>query len=153
MQTVIIKLSFITLFFLGCAKTNIESNTDLVVRGGFSFGECRGVCQATVEVIGSKINFKSYQFASSKDILKQCDGSVQTEELNKALTGFQFTQFKALQKTYGCPDCNDGGAEWIEIQKGNEVYKTTFEFGKPPVEVKLVSEFMHTQYAVYKDCR
>ncbi len=32
--------------------------------------------------------------------------------------------------TLGCPDCADGGAEFLEIEQGAERYRVTFEAGK-----------------------
>lgn len=34
-----------------------------------------------------------------------------------------------LDSIYGCPDCADGGAEWIEIQDDQQIKKVTFEYG------------------------
>jgi len=60
-----------------------------------------------------------------------------------------------LQDTYGCPDCADGGSEWIEIiTSGDKSKKITFEFGKniPEIE-KLINllrkerETLHKKYA------
>ncbi|CAF1249772.1 unnamed protein product [Rotaria sordida] len=38
--------------------------------------------------------------------------------------------FQSLNDTEGCPDCADGGAEWIEIQWTNQKKRVTFENGK-----------------------
>ena len=34
-----------------------------------------------------------------------------------------------LEGVHGCPDCADGGAEWIEIDTGSGPIRVTFEFG------------------------
>jgi hypothetical protein len=36
--------------------------------------------------------------------------------------------FRRLEGVHGCPDCADGGAEWIEIRVGEPV-RITFDYG------------------------
>jgi hypothetical protein len=36
--------------------------------------------------------------------------------------------FSRLEPVYGCPDCADGGAEWIEIEQGEQRNRVTFEY-------------------------
>ena len=43
-----------------------------------------------------------------------------------------------LQDTYGCPDCADGGAEWVEVETATLKKKVTFEHNKPPAELEAV---------------
>ena len=38
--------------------------------------------------------------------------------------------FFILEERIGCPDCADGGSEWIEILANNKTYKVTFENGE-----------------------
>jgi hypothetical protein len=30
---------------------------------------------------------------------------------------------------HGCPDCADGGAEWVAIQTPDQTIQTTYEYG------------------------
>ncbi len=154
METVIIKLSIIVLFLLGCQKEVIESNEELIVRGGYSFGECPGNCKTTVEISVDKTKaiLAAYQYSGSTQATKSCEVAIQAQDVIKAIAGLQFSQFKAFQKIYGCPDCADGGSEWIEIQQGNQSHKVTYEYNKPPAEVKEISEFLHKQYLAFKNC-
>lgn len=43
--------------------------------------------------------------------------------------------FDQLSETYGCPDCADGGAEWVEVERSRMGRRVTFEFGKPPERI------------------
>ena len=47
---------------------------------------------------------------------------------------------EGLNEVYGCPDCADGGAEWIEIDEGGSPRRVTFEFGGtvPRAEAHIV---------------
>lgn len=45
--------------------------------------------------------------------------------------------FLALPTTIGCPDCADGGAEWLEIELKNGIkHKVTFEYNNEPSLLK-----------------
>jgi hypothetical protein len=38
------------------------------------------------------------------------------------------TEFWNLPDRIGCPDCTDGGAEWIKIEKDGKTKKVVFEY-------------------------
>ena len=40
--------------------------------------------------------------------------------------------FEKLDSIIGCPDCADGGAEWIQIEYGGKKKKVTFDYGNAP---------------------
>ena len=45
--------------------------------------------------------------------------------------------FFDLPKRIRCPDCNNSGTEWIEIELSNgETHKVTFEYAKEPTLLK-----------------
>ncbi len=57
---------------------------------------------------------------------------------------------QALPKTIGCPDCADGGAEWIEIQSIDIHKKVTFEYlNEPNSLTALVTELRELQGSLY----
>jgi len=41
----------------------------------------------------------------------------------------------ATLRRYGCPDCADGGAEWVEISFDTLKHRVTFEFLNEPEEL------------------
>jgi hypothetical protein len=54
--------------------------------------------------------------------------------------------FVNLPKTIGCPDCADGGAEWIEIISGSggKSQKVTFEYMNEPAKLKDLASGLRT---------
>lgn len=45
--------------------------------------------------------------------------------------------FFKLSETIGCPDCADGGAEWVEVEYvSGKKHRVTFEYMKEPDELK-----------------
>ncbi len=46
--------------------------------------------------------------------------------------------FSGLEEVYGCPDCADGGSEWIEIELDSVKQSVTYEYGK---DVEAITAF------------
>jgi hypothetical protein len=69
--------------------------------------------------------------------------SLNADALSAIAKELDFRVINAMNEVYGCPDCADGGSEWIEIrnEEGTEHTKrVTFEYGKAPKEIeKLVN--------------
>lgn len=64
------------------------------------------------------------------EILKDSSWNYFKEELD-------LNTFFGFPETIGCPDCADGGAEWIEIELNDgEKHKVTFEFHDEPSELE-----------------
>ena len=130
---------------------NISAEPGFVLAGGYSFGECIKVCKVAVEIKGSNISYTSYSNGGNSTT-KQCSGNVPANILTNATQTFDFEAFKALPSIIGCPDCTDGGAEWVEVKKGKQSHKVTFEYNKPPKELVELSKMFHTQFTVFQNC-
>lgn len=104
-----------------------------VIKYGTTFGKCEGYCITTITMQeGSAIYEQSAHtdetaypstsctsnFPQYKDFRSQIDPDV----------------FLDLPETIGCPDCADGGAEWIELQTPKTSHRVTFELGNTPEE-------------------
>ena len=50
-----------------------------------------------------------------------------------------------MDEIIGCPDCADGGAEWIEITSGETSHKVTFEYNKSPDVFKSYIEILRSK--------
>ena len=103
------------------------------ISSGTSFGFCRGYCQRSIN-----IKTDPYKLIARKEpnfpqdeyppVVKQFPFTLAEW---KNLTNLVDPQgFRALNDTIGCPDCADGGAEWIEIKWPSLTKRVTFEFGK-----------------------
>lgn len=135
------KLLFSTLpllFVLFSCSNDLQSvnaiNDEIVeVRSGQSFGMCIGKCHNELIITGNKVTLKQIERkerggeTSTYEFTENAALQTLLEEINK----IDQTKFMALDETYGCPDCADGGAEWLEVTfKGKEPKKVTFEYGK-----------------------
>jgi hypothetical protein len=139
-----------------CEEISITKDAELTITGGQSFGFCIGPCFQTLTVNGYNREVKFYvRYTESKgnqNILKE-ETYTETlkekdwEDIMNAASNIE--GFSALDEVYGCPDCADGGAEFIEIIKNDKVRRVTFEFGKSVKGFEKLVELMHNQRAFY----
>jgi hypothetical protein len=120
----------------------------LSIKTGTSFGHCGGYCRQEFEITENKIIYSQIanpigggQYPKGfKPLIKQ-EIPIKHEKWEDLLKVNAMRDFQKLPNTIGCPDCADGGAEWIEVnkvsssdcEKPKQFYskKVTFEYGKP----------------------
>lgn len=139
MKSIIIRRISILILILSlltyCSKN--ETSSGLVqVKYGTSFGECIGYCKKDLTLNSGSILYQRSGWIETvepiiiTDILEENSWNLLMEKIN-------VTSFSALPTTIGCPDCADGGAEWIEIELvTGEKHKVTFEYNNEPAAVK-----------------
>lgn len=136
---VLFGLGFLILFSSCNRVMNPEGESvsqPLTIRSGTSFGMCVGHCQKQVEITGQivTVEFKSFR---DKDQYpdKACSNQTDSEEWQALVQSLNREAFHQLPDTIGCPDCADGGAEWIEVEEGDKKYRVTFEYGTDIPEI------------------
>jgi hypothetical protein len=116
------------------------------VAAGDSFGECLGYCQRDVEVDRSETKFTASGW-NRDGTLPTVDSTRSTDAalfglLSNAVT---WTRFSSLDSVYGCPDCTDGGAEWIELEDASgRVKRVTFEYAFPPEPLTAMADTLRS---------
>lgn len=137
-----------TLFLINCEKESKMPDNELtinnyVVNYGTSFGMCVGSCKKEINLINGEAIFTVFITegrGAAGGIPKIYKESLVKLDGDRIFQSIDYEVFKKLNATIGCPDCADGGAEWVEIIKGDSKHKITFEFGKSPKEIeKLVT--------------
>ena len=117
-------------------QANIYSIT--FIKHGTSFGECSGYCyQETTYDSLMIISFSKSYIAKNPDKLDTL--IIDKNRWNAIIKSINLAEFNKLPKTIGCPDCNDGGAEWIEIGTRDKIYKVEFEYG---ADIKTITELL-----------
>lgn len=117
---------------------------------GSDFGLCAGYCHRLIEVTPQTT--RMVESASDKSrypdrVIVQPTGPA---TWNKLLGLAQADSFYHLPETVGCPDCADGGAEWLEFERGGVTKRVTFETNRPPeqgdllVALKDLYNLLHT---------
>lgn len=105
--------------------------TSAVISRGTNFNNCQDFCHKELKLEAEKITLTTSRNTPPrlKNTLMVARAGV---EYKKVLSTFDVKSFKALPATIGCPDCADGGSEWIEFKSGWKKKRVTFEFGHAP---------------------
>lgn len=144
----IIILSFAS---ISCNDNTPEIKQDISqVSYGTSFGECIGYCVKSLTITEDLAVFTKEgwnMYGKLPDV--QIGDNIYKRYLNALENNIDFDDFTKLDSTIGCPDCADGGAEWIEIQKGDSIYKVTFEYGNAPLQLAEILGYLHTYFHAF----
>lgn len=138
-------LSIALICLIASCAVKKPNNEILSIKHGSSFGMCNGYC------------FNEYTYNDSSAI-KYSKGWGRTDLSNypdkfdttdfsskdwdKLLLTIDTTKFYALPEIIGCPDCADGGAEWVEIVTKDKTVKVTFEFGNNVTDISGLLAFL-----------
>lgn len=100
-----------------------------LINSGTSYGECWGYCISELDLQGTEANFQIYGWweADPDFPTLSIESTISTNEWNEILDSFNFDEYTQLDDVYGCPDCADGGSEWIEITHDGMIKRVTFE--------------------------
>lgn len=138
-------LLFISALVLVTHSCNTVKNavpSDIIsVKHGTSYGHCMGYCtREEVYTSGSMVYTQQSRDESNPE-------KVRTEPFSenafqKLTTSFDRQKWNALPETIGCPDCADGGAEYVEIATTSGVKRVTFDAGSDPEGLgKILAQF------------
>ena len=139
---------FLMLMISSCEKGKIKNLNSIGY--GTSFGECMGYCYNDLLISGSKVTFSKTQ-RIPKDT-KTCTKAITESEVNEIKDLLNKDKIATLPETIGCPDCADGGAEWITVDADGKQYKVTFEYGKAPKELKAAVEKLKALKESFNGC-
>lgn len=148
-----------TIFLTNCAKDNDAPNAevsmnDYVVNYGTSFGMCVGPCRKEMEFSNNELIFTVYYTEGRGAIggVPQIYKEPLTNTLVSNITqNINFDTFKKLDEVIGCPDCADGGKEWVEIIKGDVKHKVTFENGNSPKEIENLVKILREKRVYFEE--
>ncbi len=136
---------FLILLLTGCEKNNNLSSEIEYVKYGTSFGECIGYCANDITINSQEIDFHKNGW-DTQGLLPEISD---TENINSTywtelIEKINIDAFLSLDSIIGCPDCADGGAEWIEIKSKEKTYKVIFEYRNEPDETKDYIGYLRT---------
>jgi hypothetical protein len=116
--------------------------TQASISRGTSFGHCRGFCNKELTVGKTEISFRQWENGELPQSKILTAAPISKDSYNQVTKGFDFRAFYAMDSTIGCPDCADGGAEWIEVRQGSKRKRVTYEYKKVPESLKATVEQM-----------
>jgi hypothetical protein len=101
-----------------------------IVGGGSSFGECGGLCVGELRISGTDVSLERRSWDRSIQVFASGtlsdDARARLDTMEAALAG------TPLDEVYGCPDCADGGAAWVDLVPVRGAIRVTYEFGAAP---------------------
>lgn len=120
---------------------------------GTSFGECLGYCVREILVSGGITFTKSGWGLDGELPDSTCSLVFIQSPLPGYLDDIDLDAFMAMDETIGCPDCADGGAEWLEIGFDGEAKRVTFEYMNEPAELQDIIPSLRETMDGFNDCR
>ena len=114
-----------------CRDSDPKSSNDspISIRSGTSFGECIGYCWTELHATRDAMALVRRGWDSSEYPEQQFSDGIDAQQWDRLVSLIDFEKMQSMEEVYGCPDCVDGGAEWIEVAIGGEIKKVTFEYG------------------------
>ena len=144
-------LFIVSSLFAGCEENNPANSDSLKINYGTSFGFCLGYCKQEVDLSAAEIKFTKSGWGESVKT-KTCTAPIDNNEWSALVKSINYSEFARLEEVIGCPDCADGGSEWIEIQAEDKKHRVTFEYGHEPEEVKAYIEVLRAYKNSFKNC-
>jgi hypothetical protein len=141
-------------------KVSTSTQTMLTIRYGTSFGHCVGYCEKEIEVTEATTTFTAEGWDANRKprdpITKQTP--TDTKVWKDIIAAVNEETMKSLPGRIGCPDCADGGAEWIEVtqkdgssQKVLFSKKVEFEYNNPPEELTSMAKVLSAWFVQLAD--
>ena len=149
-KLIFLSLAILTMFFT-CEKIEVKEEVDYLSYGT-SFGECLGYCVREIVVGGGAVFTKSGWDIDGALPDSSCSMQFIMDPLPAYVDKLNLEDFKSLNEVIGCPDCADGGAEWLELSINGDLKRVTFEFMNEPNELKLIIEDLRGLMESFGDC-
>lgn len=118
---------------------------------GTSFGECMGYCVRSISITSDKIVFTKSGWGGDFPA-KSCTNEITGAQFNGLTSKIRLDEFNDLDEVIGCPDCADGGAEWIRVVTALTNHKVTFEYWIEPEEVKDFIGLLRDYLSDFENC-
>ncbi|WP_420316531.1 hypothetical protein [Ekhidna sp.] len=149
MKLAVLVITYLAITITSCDE-NLSNNEISKIEFGTSFGICAGYCTQIV-TISEGIATKTIKPQLSQN-LEEKTCSIKYAEFESLAGDVDVASFMELEEIIGCPDCADGGSEWIELTTPQGTKKVTYEYGKEPAAVKSIIEELRKQYDLLGEC-
>lgn len=131
------KLYVVLSFFVVCLTIIVAEDSQrkniVAISSGTSFGECLGYCRRSITLRcngRTLIALKEPNGVDSAYPPVEKQYKISSTLWNELVDLVNVGRFRSLDDRIGCPDCADGGAEWIEIEGKNFKKRVTFEYNQ-----------------------
>lgn len=148
-KSLFIVCSILLLNISSCKKGNDKNEASIGY--GTSFGMCIGYCVNSLLINDLNVVLTKTKHGSTPDT-KICKQTITETEVNEIKNLLNVAKLKALPEVIGCPDCADGGAEWVSIRADGKEYKVTFDYGHAPESLKDAVAKLKAIAETFKNC-
>jgi hypothetical protein len=111
---------------------SFASSQSFALFAGTSFGMCAGYCTTTLEISPTSATLIETSRESVRQPTRTRSVALTPAEWQRIQSLVDPTVLASVAGVHGCPDCADGGAEWIELKTAQSTARVTFQFGQPP---------------------
>lgn len=130
MKLLLMPAALALILLCSCDGMGPVSKADTVIRSGTFFGMCHGYCIKDVTITpGSAVFVERGGRDTVQFPTKSRTVPITADEWNALTAALQMDTLAKLDTVIGCPDCADGGGEWIEVETDGKRRKVTFEHG------------------------
>lgn len=140
-----IALSASVLFSCNTTKPAAPENMIISITHGTNFGHCRGYCRKEVVFSEDQIVYFEASVDSTRNPVKTEKFDNTSEKWKSIADKMDWNTFKKLDESYGCPDCADGGSEYIEVKTTNGTKRVTIEFNKEASQLEPLLTELRSQ--------
>jgi hypothetical protein len=100
----------------------------LELRSGTSFGMCGGYCVTELRIDTLGVTFT--ETSQVQDLPARTRTlPLSASDWDRLEEAVDTAAIRTLEGVHGCPDCADGGAEWIQLSPAGDTVRVAFEFG------------------------
>lgn len=154
-------LSLLIALALGrCTENKVLTADDpaptdaFTIRTGTSFGMCVGYCRSDYVFNGTSVTLtQNGTRTQAQSPTKTCQTTISPTDWDALKAAADFDSFSRQPETLGCPDCADGGAEYIELQMGDRKHRVTFEPSKPIPGFEPLVDALRKRRDAFKECQ
>jgi hypothetical protein len=113
---------------LGAEPGGGEGN---LVGAGWSFGMCLGLCNADLVIEGEELVLTARDREAAEPLYEN-RGLLTPAARSRIASALEQLSGVPLDPVYGCPDCADGGAAYLVVERQGGIFRHDMEFGRPP---------------------
>lgn len=135
MKSFLLSLSLL-LVGASCQHASLIAADGLVIRNGTSAGICVGYCSAEVEITATEARYTRWSREPVKHPRQVRTIAISQAEWDALRGSVDPDVLASLRDVYGCPDCADGGAEWVEVESPQIAKRVTVEAGADIPEIR-----------------
>ncbi len=144
---------FFPLLFVYCERNkdilNPAETGNYLIKYGTFFNMCDGYCKKELVITGKNVTFIATGWNSQQYPEKSISGQLTESEYQHLLSLIDMNALSKYDDIIGCPDCADGGGEWIEKKQDNQTKKITFEYNATLESINDLIEQLRDIFKTY----